>query len=75
MLYGARHQASILAADLRADDRQAADQARARSAMGAATTEATVRPSDEPQQAAANGRVHVPARVRLPLTLLGRPAR
>lgn len=70
MLYGARHQVSILAADLRADDRRAADRARARS-----VTEAAVRPFEEPRPAAANARVRLPARVRRPLTLLGRPAR
>jgi hypothetical protein len=75
MLYGARHQVSSLAGDLRADDRRAANQARARSAMEAATTEAAIRPFDEPQPAAANARVRLPGRVRLSLALLGRPAR
>lgn len=45
MLYGARNQVGILAADLRTDDRRAADQARAR----AAATDPAGRPSSQPE--------------------------
>jgi hypothetical protein len=59
MLYGAPHQMRILAADLRADDRGAADRTRA----GIAAMEPAVGPPD-----------HRPAADRVAAARAGRPA-